>query len=205
MRYRKLHPVTADMRRELSVAALAKAGAFRAPHGMQFPFQHLESAHDHIRVFRVGRKIGQSPQIVPIEWRQMHFGWRPYFICPRCRLRRDYLFHDGLACYCRCCGGLRYLSQRKRARSRLLIRSHRLRTSLGDQIGKPGDPFPARPYLQRKTRYQRTIVTLEHIERKYLRLTAIAHRNLERERDECGRYLPREINTDDASADELGQ
>ena len=28
MRYRKLHPITADMRREISVAALAKAGAF---------------------------------------------------------------------------------------------------------------------------------------------------------------------------------
>jgi hypothetical protein len=36
MRYRKLHPVTADMRRELSVAALAKAGGFRQP--MKFPF-----------------------------------------------------------------------------------------------------------------------------------------------------------------------
>jgi hypothetical protein len=46
MRYRKLHPVTADMRREISVAALAKAGAFKRP--MRFPFQHLEvTAPDH--------------------------------------------------------------------------------------------------------------------------------------------------------------
>jgi len=37
MRYRKLHPVTSDMRREISVAALAKAGGFRQP--MKFPFQ----------------------------------------------------------------------------------------------------------------------------------------------------------------------
>jgi hypothetical protein len=42
MRHRKpTHPVTADMRRELSVAALAKAGAFKRQ--MRFPFQHLET------------------------------------------------------------------------------------------------------------------------------------------------------------------
>ena len=57
-----LHPVTADMCRELSVAALAKAGAFKRP--MKFPFQHLETAPDHIRVFRVGDKSRQTPQIV---------------------------------------------------------------------------------------------------------------------------------------------
>jgi hypothetical protein len=37
-RPRSTHPVTADHRRELSVAALAKAGAFKRP--MKFPFQH---------------------------------------------------------------------------------------------------------------------------------------------------------------------
>jgi hypothetical protein len=50
MRYRKpTHPITSDMHREISVAALAKAGAFRQRHGMQFPFQHIEvTARDHI-------------------------------------------------------------------------------------------------------------------------------------------------------------
>ena len=73
-----LHPVTADMRREISVAALAKAGAFKRP--MRFPFQHLETARDHIRVFRVGDKSRQSPQIVAVTWRRLTFGARPFFI-----------------------------------------------------------------------------------------------------------------------------
>jgi hypothetical protein len=33
---------------------------------MRFPFQHLEAAPDHIRVFRVGDKSGQTPQIVAV-------------------------------------------------------------------------------------------------------------------------------------------
>ncbi len=53
MRHRKLHPVTADHRREIDIRTLTKAGAFRQP--MRFPFQHLEViAPDHVRVFRVG-------------------------------------------------------------------------------------------------------------------------------------------------------
>jgi hypothetical protein len=48
MRRPKLvHPVTADHRREIDIRVLANAGAFKAP-GMRFPFQHLESAPDHI-------------------------------------------------------------------------------------------------------------------------------------------------------------
>ena len=111
MRYRKLHPVTADMRRE-SVAALAKAGAFKRP--MKFPFQHLETARDHIRVFRVGDKSRQTPQIVAVTWRKMTFGMKPFFICPRCNARRVFLYHDSLFCYCRVCAGLWYRSQQVR-------------------------------------------------------------------------------------------
>lgn len=203
MRYRKpTHPVTADHRREIDIGSLARHGAFRQP--MRFPFQGIESARDHIRLFSPGNRQ-RPPQIIAVQWRQMTFGWKPFFICPRCRTRRAFLYFDTLEAYCRNCAGLWFRSQQVRRRTRLLHRSHRIRVSLGDQTGKPGDPFPPRPYLQRKTRYRRTIVTLQHIERQYLHLTAIAHRNLERERDEYGRYLPREINTDDASADELGQ
>ena len=77
-----LHPVTADHRRELSVAALAKAGAFKGP-GMRFPFQHLDvTAPDHVRVFRVGDKSRQSPQIVHIDWREMPFRSARIFSLP---------------------------------------------------------------------------------------------------------------------------
>ena len=92
MRYRKLHPVTSDMRREISVAALAKAGGFRQP--MKFPFQHLETAPDHIRVFRVGDKARQTPQTVAVTWRKMTFGMKPFIIWPRCNARRAFLYHD---------------------------------------------------------------------------------------------------------------
>jgi hypothetical protein len=191
-----LHPIISDMSRELSVAVLVRAGAFKRP--MKFPFLHLEVvAPDHVRVFKVGNKANQTPQIVPIDWRKMSFGWRPYFLCPRCSLRREYLFHDGITCYCRCCGDLRFLSQRKRARSRLLIRSHRIRVKLGDETGKPGDPFPPRPYLQRKTRYRRTIAALSQIERDYLHHSEITRRNLYRERDERGCFVAAE---DDAQS-----
>jgi hypothetical protein len=188
MRYRKLHPITGDMTREISVATLARAGAFKGP-GMRFPFQHLESAPDHIRVFRVGDKSRQSPQIVAVTWRSMTFGMKPFFVCPRCNARRSFLYHDGLFCYCRTCADLWYLCQRKRRRTRLLSRSHKLRLSLGDQDGKPGNPFPARPYLQTRQRYNRTIAKLRHIERAYLRIIATDGRYVGRDRDEYGRFM----------------
>jgi hypothetical protein len=204
MRYRKLHPVTADMRREIDIRVLTKAGAFKRP--MKFPFQHLEvTAPDHVRVFRVGDKSRQSLQIVAVTWRQMTFGLKPYFICPRCSTRRVYLYHDSLFCYCRRCADLWFRSQQVRRRTRLLHRSHRIRVSLGDETGKPGSPFPARPYLQRKTRYRRTIAALRHIEQQYMRIVTTDRRYLDRDRDQYGRYLSSETSPGDTSADELGR
>jgi hypothetical protein len=193
MRYRKLHPITSDMRREISVAALAKAGAFKRP--MRFPFQHLETAPDHIRVFRVGEKTRQTPQIVTVTWRRMTFGMKPFFVCPRCNKRRCFLYFDTLQAYCRTCADLRFLSQRKRARTRLLIRSHRLRTSLGDETGKPGSKFPPRPFNRKQRGYHKAIAMLRSIESKYLNATAITHRKLYRERDELGRFIAEDIDT----------
>jgi len=201
-RYRKLHPVTADMRREISVAALAKAGAFKRP--MRFPFQHLETARDHIRVFRVGDKSRQSPQIVAVTWRRLTFGARPFFICSRCNKRRVFLYFDGLQAYCRCCAGAWYWCQRKHHRTRLLHWSHKLRVRLGDQFGRPGDQYPPRPKLQRKTRYRRIIARLKRVEQQYLHIIANDRRYLPRERDERGRYLPSEASADDASTMDLG-
>jgi hypothetical protein len=83
-------------------------------------------------------------------------------------------------------------------------RSRKLRLSLGDQTGKPGSPFPARPRQQWKTRYRRTIAALRHIEQQYLHIVSTDRRRFVRERDELGRYLPSERSTDDASADDLG-
>jgi hypothetical protein len=210
MRYRKLHPVTADMRREISVATLARAGAFKGP-GMRFPFQHLESAPDHIRVFRVGDKTRHPPQIVAVTWRPMTFGMKPFFVCSRCNKRRVFLYFDGLQAYCRCCAGAWYWCQRKHHRTRLLHWSHKLRARLGDQIGKPGGQYPPRPKLQRKTRYRRIIAKLKRIEQQYLHIIASDRRYQPRLRDECGRYVPSEKATDivrsfgsDDTTDDLG-
>jgi len=172
---------------------------------MRFPFQHLETARDHIRVFRVGAKDRQSPQIVAIDWRKMTFGWKPFFVCPRCNARRVFLYFDTLQAYCRICGDLRFLSHRKRARTRLLMRSHRIRVRLGDQTGKPGDNFPARSHLQRHTRYRAIIAKLRTIEQRYLHIVTHDRRRLERERDELGRYLPSEASAECDTTDNYGR
>ena len=205
MRYRKsTHPNTSDMTREISVAALAKAGAFKRP--MRFPFQHLEvTARDHIRVFRVGAKANQTPQTVAIEWRRLRYGMRPFFICPRCNVRRSFLYHDGLFCYCRCCGDLWYRSQQVRRRTRLLTRSHRIRVSLGDEFGKPGSRLPMRPYRQTHRHYRTIIAKLKKIENSYLHILATDRRYVGRERDEYGRFMPAEKYTDDEATEDLGR
>jgi hypothetical protein len=82
--------------------------------------------------------------------------------------------------------------------------SHKLRVRLGDQIGKPGNPFPPRPKLQRKTRYRRIIARLKRVEQQYLHIIATDRRYLPRERDERGRYLPSEPSADNASTVDLG-
>jgi hypothetical protein len=203
MRYRKpTHPVTTDMRRELSVATLAKAGGFRQP--MRFPLWGIETAHDHILIYSV-RDRKRPPEIINIDWRQMTFGMKPYFVCPRCRSRHSFLYHDGLFCYCRRCAALWFFSQRVRRRTRLLHRSHRIRVSLGDQIGKPGSRLPARPHLQRHTRYRAIIAKLRNIEQQYLHIVATDGRYVGRERDDYGRFLPSEASANDDTTDELGR
>lgn len=197
-RSRLTHPVTDDMRRLIDVRVLAKAGGFIRP--MRFPFQHLETAPDHIRVFRVGNKSRQSPQIIAVTWRQMTSGAKPFFVCPRCNARRVFLYFDTLQAYCRTCADLWYWCRRKRRRTRLLSRSHKLRLALGDQDGKPGEPFPARPYLQTRQRYNRTIAKLQRIERAYLHIIATDGRYVGRERDELGRFLPSEASADDQAS-----
>ena len=172
---------------------------------MRFPFQHLEvTAPDHIRVFRVGDKSRQSPQIVAVTWRPMTFGMKPYFICSRCNKRRVFLYFDGLQAYCRCCAGAWYWCQRKHHRTRLLHWSHKLRVRLGDQFGKPGDQYPPRPKLQRKTRYRRTIAKLKHVEQQYLHIIANDRRYLPRIRDEYGRYVSQADDVSLQNTDDLG-
>ena len=198
-RSRLTHPVTDDMRRLIDVRVLAKAGGFIRP--MRFPFQHLENAPDHIRVFRVGNKSRQSPQIIAVTWRQMTSGAKPFFVCPRCNARRVFLYFDTLQAYCRVCADLRFWCHRKHRRTRLLSRSHKLRLTLGDQTGKPGDKFPARPHLQRQTTYRRTLDALRHTEQQYLHIIESDRRRFDRERDELGRYLP---SAPSADTDNLG-
>jgi hypothetical protein len=85
-----------------------------------------------------------------------------------------------------------------------LHRSHRIRVSLGDQFGKPGEKFPARPYLLTHRRYRTIIAKLRSIEHDYLHIVTHDRRRLDRERDERGCYLPNEVSADDDATDELG-
>ena len=84
-------------------------------------------------------------------------------------------------------------------------RSHRIRVSLGDEKGLPGNPFPARPHQQWKTRYRRTIAALRHIEQQYMHIIDTDRRRFDRERDEYGRYLPSERVVSVTSTDDLGR
>jgi hypothetical protein len=65
----------------------------------------------------------------------------------------------------------------------LLHRSHKLRLSHGDQFGKPGEKFPARPKLQGKTTYRRIIAALRTIEQQYMHIITNDRRYLDRERN----------------------
>jgi hypothetical protein len=207
MRYRKpTHPVTADHRREIDIRALTKAGAFKRP--MKFPFQRIEvTARDHVRLYPLAVRRSRQrpdPQVIRVTWRKMTFGLKPFFVCPRCQKRRVFLYFDGLQAYCRACGDLWFRSQQVRRRTRLLHRSHRIRVSLGDQFGKPGDKFPVRPYLQTRRRYHRIIAKLKYIEDSYRHVVANDGRRY-RDRDEYGRYLPNEVSADRNATEELGR
>ena len=52
---------------------------------------------------------------------------------------------------------------------RQLVRSLE-KASLGDQFGKPGEKYPARPRLQRYTRYRTIIAKFRDIEQRYLHI-----------------------------------
>jgi hypothetical protein len=202
-RSRFTHPVTADHRREINIRDLAKHGAFLRP--MRFPFQGIETARDHVRIFSP-RDRKRPPQIIAVQWRQMTFGWKPFFICSRCNKRRVYLYFDTLQAYCRVCADLWYRSQQVRIRTRLLHRSHRIRVSLGDETGKPGSPFPARPYRQTHRHYRAILAKLRTIEQQYLHIVTHDRRCIERDRDELGRYLPSErIASAGNTTDDLGR
>jgi len=53
-------------------------------------------------------------------------------------------------------------------RSSVVVRS--LKASLGDQFGKPGEKYPARPVYKRYTRYRTIIAKLRDIEQRYLHI-----------------------------------
>jgi hypothetical protein len=205
MRYRKLHLTTDNMHRIIDIRVLTKAGAFKRP--MRFPFQRIEvTARDHVRLYPMQpaseKHAPRRVQIIRITWAQMTFGMKPYFICSRCNKRRVFLYFDGLQAYCRCCAGAWYWCQRKHHRTRLLHWSHKLRVRLGDQFGKPGDQYPPRPYRQKRTTYRRAIIKLRTIERRYMHIIGHDRRYQPRDRDELGRYVPREPST---NTEDLGE
>src|SRR5262245_59238447 len=159
MQFKPLRTVTADCR-AINIGELSKLGAFKRP--MHFPFRGIETRRDFIRL-RSLKNPNSPPQIILIEKRRITYGMKTFFICPRCQAKRAILYFDGLQAYCRVCADLRFASQRQRRRARLRIKSHKIRASLGDEKGKPGDPFPPRQYLKSRKVYERKIASaIEH-------------------------------------------
>ena len=71
------------------------------------------------------------------------------------------------------------------------IKAHKIRASLGDEKGKPGNLLPARQYLRSRKVYQRKIAALTAIERELFTKAHISEFRY-RERDNKGRYLASE-------------
>src|SRR5262245_35870591 len=187
MQFKPLRPVTIDCR-AINVGELSKLGAFKRP--MNFALRGIETYHDFIKL-RSPKNPDAPPQIILIDWQRITYGMKAHFVCPRCQARRAILYFDGLQAYCRVCADLRFASQRQRRRARLRIKSHKIRVSLGDENGKPGDLFPLRQYLKSAKVYRRRIAELTAIEHE-LFTKAHTPQSRYRERDKKGRYLTSE-------------
>jgi hypothetical protein len=187
MQFKSLRPVTADCR-AVNIGELSKLGGFKRP--MNFALRGIETHRDYIKL-RSLKNPNRRPQIILIDWRRITYGMKAHFICPRCQAKRAILYFDGLQAYCRVCADLKFASQRQRRRARLRIKSHKIRASLGDENGKPGDPWPKKPYGMSRKVYQRKIAALTAIEHE-LFTKAHTPEFRYRERDNKGRYLASE-------------
>src|SRR5262245_11516134 len=146
--FKPLRTVTADCR-AISAYELSKLGGFKRP--MDFPLRGIETHRDFIRL-RSLKNPHAPAQIILLAWTRITYGMKTFFICPRCQASAD----------------LRFASQRQRRRARLRIKSNKIRASLGDENGKPGDPFPPRQYLKSRKVYERKIAALAEIEHELL-------------------------------------
>ena len=187
MQFKPLRTVTTDCR-AINIGELSKLGAFKRP--MNFALRGIETHRDYVKL-RSPKNPDAPPQIILIDWRRITYGMKAHFVCPRCQTRRAILYFDGLRAYCRDCAGLRFASQRQRRRARLRIKSHKIRASLGDEKGKPGDPWPTRPFgMSRKVyaRHLRQLMRVEGAIHSRERIASPRYR-CERERNRDGTFI----------------
>jgi len=160
MQFKSLRPVTADCR-AINIGELSKLGGSKRP--MNFALRGIETHRDYIKL-RSLKNPNRPPQIILIDWRRITYGMKAHFICPRCQAKRAILYFDGLQAYCRVCADLRFASQRQRRCARLRIKAHKIRASLGEENGKPGDPWPVKPFGMSRKVYNRHLQQLIRVE-----------------------------------------
>jgi hypothetical protein len=138
-------------------------------------FRHAlrhEEGRDRLRVrIQVGPAAGL---IVCIEWSQLRYGYRPWFLCPGCDMRSGRLYAKGWKC--RTCIGLRYRSQRDlpkagpwRDHRRRLSRARAIRRRLGQPDGWLGSEIPSSPAGMHGRTYMLLIQELIEHEREAVR------------------------------------
>jgi len=108
-----------------------------------------------------------APRRVPIEWRRVGYGWRPWWLCPACGRRARILYGptpaDAGAGWagrwtCRGCAALAYRSTRQPDYLRLAYRARRAAAALGARDAwtcNNGELYDGADVLRRPTGMQR--------------------------------------------------
>jgi hypothetical protein len=117
-----------------------------------------EEGRDRQRVrIRSGAAAGLT---ISIQWSQLRYGWRPWFLCPACAKPSGRLYTEPAQGWkCRSCLGLHYRSQRgpeagpRRDHHRHLARSRAIRRRLGQPGGWLGSELPDKPRHMRMRTY----------------------------------------------------
>jgi hypothetical protein len=133
-----------------------------------------EEGRDRQRVrIRSGPAAGLT---VSIQWSQLRYGWRPWFLCPACAEPSGRIYTEPAQGWkCRNCLGLHYRSQRgpeagpRRDYKRHVARSKAIRRGLGQPRGWLGSGLPDKPRQMHMRTYLRQIEELVEHEQHVLR------------------------------------
>jgi hypothetical protein len=125
------------------------------------------------------RNWQQIKKMVSMIWDPCRFGGeRPWFVCPNCDRRAAVLYLGGvrpLSFSCRKCAGLKYESECKGTRLRLMRKAQKIRLKLGGSSSLE-EPFPEKPPGMHAKRYLRIREEAMNAEREWHRLSEYVSR-----------------------------